>query len=235
MNIIELNNLPNVEILNSPVINNAVPLMRPEYGANQEKFQKIWMNVAKELFKPMLKKANKNGKRTIIMPVMRAAVPIIPEKVNRSGIPISYVWTKRNKKHVAKILTGNFPRVIPDGWEIELFDPAIASGTSLQHIIDILLGKNGKKICKWQGEPVIRVTSGVASKDGLLYLANLFPEVEFTIGRSGNDMGLDGNKYVMYTEGPYINELVAGDVGDRLTGMTGNGKVLMMAKIKRGE
>lgn len=225
MSIIDLKDLSNVAILENPTINNAVTLMRPEYGADQEEFQILWMKVARELFRPMLERTDKNRKRTILMPVMRAAVPIIPEKVNRSGIPISYVWTKRNTAHIAEILTGNFPTEIPDGWEIEIFDPAIASGTSLQHIIDILFDK---KTCKWQGEPVVRVTGGIASKNGLLYLANLFPKVEFTIGRSGDDMGLDGNKYVMYVKGPYARQLVTGDVGDRLTGMTSDGKVLLV-------
>ncbi|MFZ2970734.1 MAG: hypothetical protein WA063_06305, partial [Minisyncoccia bacterium] len=76
----------------------------------------------------------------------------------------------------------------------------------------------------------IVVTAGIASPEGLFYLENLCGEIKldakFTVGYTGNNLTLNDRKYVVYKKGPFAGQPVAGDIGDRLTGIDGEGELL---------
>jgi uracil phosphoribosyltransferase len=202
--------IPNVKAINSSTINRAVARMRPELNFSQGEFYKLWIGVTRELFKETI-----NGNRKNIVPIMRAAAPLIPPEIFMYGIPVSYAWTKRDEEsHIAKILNWEFPnREIRSGRELEIFDPIIASGTSLEQIFRAMRSQN-----------IVRtdVTAGIASPEGLYYLANLCNEIgleaKFTVGYTGNNLTLNDRKYVVYKREPFAGQPVTGDVGDRIHG-----------------
>ncbi|MFZ2970365.1 MAG: hypothetical protein WA063_04415, partial [Minisyncoccia bacterium] len=131
MDEIDVWKISNVRAINSLTINRAVAQMRPELGLSQGKFYKLWIGVARELFEEII---NGDRKNVILVPIMRAAAPLVPPEIFTRGIRVSYAWTKRNEEnHVAKILNWK-PPAVPRGWELEVFDPIIASGTSLEQI-----------------------------------------------------------------------------------------------------
>lgn len=212
--------IPNMVAINSPTINKAVAKMRPELNLGAGEFYKLWIKVARELFVEII---NGDRRNVALVAIMRAAAPLVPCEVFERGVPVSYAWTKRDEEsHIAKILNWDPPKNIPDGWELEVFDPMIASGTSLEQIFRKIRSQNIKRI---------RATAGIASPEGLFYLTNLCREigleVEFTVGYTGNNVKLDErSKYDVYRWGPFANQQIAGDVGDRLTNMDGAGNIL---------
>jgi len=205
--------IPSVRALNSSTINEAVAKMRPELNLSQGEFYKLWTSVARELFAEII---NGNRKNIIMVPIMRAAVPLVPPEIFLNGIPVSYAWTKRDEKdHIAKILNWEIPsEKIRSVRELEIFDPMIASGTSLEQIFRAMSAKGIKRA---------NVTVGIASPEGLYYLSNLCSDIgigiKFKVGYTGNNLTLNDRRYVIYKKGPFAGQPVAGDVGDRLHGM----------------
>lgn len=212
------------ELIQSRKINRAVMQMCPELDVSPTEFRRLWIIVSKILFQETFKDLNGRSGKTIVAPVLRAAAPLINLDLI-GGAAISYNWTKRDEgTKIASRLCCNIPDEIPKDWELIFFDPIIATGTSLEQVIELALTPS---YCKWHGKPAINVLCGIAAPEGLKRLSCLYPEVQFKVGFTGNNLSLDKNKYVIHTKGPLAGKQVAGDIGDRLTRISGERKLIL--------
>lgn len=212
------------ELIQSRKINRAVMQMCPELGASPVEFRRLWTIVSRILFQETFKDLNGKSGKTIVAPVLRAAAPLINlDSIGEAAI--SYNWTKRDEEtKIASRLCCNIPDEIPKGWKLIFFDPIIGTGTSLEQVIELALAPD---YCKWHEKPVVNVLCGIAAPEGLKRLSSLYPEVRFKVGFTGNNLSLDSNKYVIHMRGHLAGKQVAGDIGDRLTRISGERKLIL--------
>ncbi|MEA2098376.1 MAG: uracil phosphoribosyltransferase [Patescibacteria group bacterium] len=209
---------PNVIYVEHKEINDAVKLMKPSLDLPTVQFRQQWEIVFERLLSKFFENLNdseSNVGLTIVLRAANAGFLAMKERLLAHSIPIFTVWANRDEETIkASILHCNLPKEIPKGMQALMVDPMCATATSIDETIKEL------KSC---GFEALTFVCGIVTPEGLKFLKDEHPDVKIITGLTGPNIGLNKKGYIIYLD---TEEPVAGDVGDRWMGITGDGELI---------
>ena len=215
--------LPNVTAINSRKLKKLVAEMRPDLLAPPSKVRntgrKIFEILLSEFFNSFDEEPEIIKNNTIVVPIMRAADVTAMLALNTDlcefDMKVGYIWTKRGKKgDSVKVLAHKLPEIVAVNEHILILDTVVASGISSITSLKLLFRK-----CKFEGMPSATFVCAGTSAQGLILIAEKFPNVNILVAVAGENFTLDDNKYIAFKKGKNKNMQVFGDAGDNSTGV----------------
>lgn len=189
-------------------------------------YRKLWDNVFNHLlrtyFSHFVKKEDENKIAFgIILRAASAGLLSAKYLLLNENIPVFYIWTARkegnNESEIeADMLNCNLPKNAPPDLKIIILESVCASGTSMKKVMQHLESHNIL-------QKNITFLFGVAPYEGLLRLFKDYPHINITVAYTGDHIGLNDKKYIVYKD---TQKYVVGDAGDLWTGITGDGKLV---------
>lgn len=213
-------NLLNVTKIYSDTIDNAVWAMRKRMAV--KKYRQSWDIIFDILLSHYFQsKTEEEIDNTLFAMILRAGLSgflAAKDWILDSNMAISSIWTARDDENGSKaeLIHCNIPKTIPYDMSVLIVDPLCATGGSTEETIKHYLEHHAL-------EKNITCVFGIAAPEGLIYLSEKYPKMEFIVGETGNNICLNEKNYVVYAD---TGEMVARDAGDRLMRITGDGELL---------
>ncbi len=215
--------LPNVTAINSEKLKRLVAKLRPDLKAPPSKVRrtgkKIFEILLPDFFNSFTEKAEIVKNNTIVVPIMRAAdvtgMLALTADLCKFDMKVGYIWTKRGKKgKTVEVLACKLPGKVSADEHILVLDMVVASGISSIKALELIFEK-----CEFESVPSVTFACAGTSVQGLVLMAESFPDVNILVAVADENFTLDGNKYVAFKDGKRKNMQVFGDAGDNATGM----------------
>lgn len=193
-------------------------------GLELYEYRRLWDTVFNHLLKTHFSMFVKREDKIAFGIILRAASSGLLSAKNlllNKNIPVFYIWTARregdSKNEIeADMLNCNLPKEAPPDLKIVILEPVCASGKSMKETMKHFKSHNIL-------EKNITFLFGVAPYEGLLYLFQEYPKINITVAYTGDHIGLNDKKYIVYKD---TQKPVVGDVGDLWTGITGDGDLV---------
>lgn len=215
--------LPNVTVVNSLELKKLAAKLNPRLKAAPSKIRKTGKKIFEILLPDFFKSFNDKPEiiknNTIVIPIMRAAdvtaMLALTDDLCKFNMKVGYIWTKRGKKGKSvKVLASKLPKKILAHEHVIVLDMVVASGISSIKSLELIFRK-----CKFEGVPSVTFICAGTSAQGLVLMAEKFPEVNILVAVAGENFTLDGNNYIAFKDGKNKDKQAYGDVGNGSTGI----------------
>lgn len=198
-------------------------------------FRQLWEIVFKHLLKEhfvhFVKKEDENKLAVgIILRAGLAGFLAAKDFLLCRNIPVFLIQTERKENESAEnieanMLYCNLPKDAPSDLKVIILEPMLATGVSMKQAMKHLKKHNIL-------EKNITFLFGIAAYEGIKTLFESYSGINITTAYSGSNIGLNEVNYIIYKD---TGKPVAGDVGDRLMGISGKGKLMKLNNKKGGE
>lgn len=198
-------------------------------------FRRLWElifgHLLKEYFAHFVKKEDEN--KLAVGIILRAGLSgflAAKDFLLYKNIPVFLIQTERKENESAgnieaDMLYCNLPKDAPHDLKVIILEPMLATGVSMKQAMRHL--KNHNIL-----EKNITFLIGIAAYEGIENLFESYPDIHIIAAYSETHIGLNEANYIIYKD---TGKPVAGDVGDRLMGISGKGKLMNLNNKKGGE